>query len=70
MIRLEDQPVIVQTIYHWSAVRTLERAVLALLGLIVDILVWRLGRTGNCEDQEEAGEVLTEDSREVGSGGG
>lgn len=66
MIRLEDQPVIVQTIYHWSEVQTLLRAVLALLGLIVGILVWRQGRRGDCEDEEEAGEVLMKEGREKG----
>lgn len=66
MIRLEDQPVVVQTLYHWSEVLTLVGAVFALLGLIVGILVWRQGWRGNCEDEEEAGEVLVEEGREGG----
>lgn len=65
MIRLEDQPVIVlvQTLVR---VLILLGAVFALLGLIVGILVWRQGRRGNCEDEEEAGEVLVEEGREGG----
>lgn len=53
VVRLEDQPEIVQTLYHWSGFFTLIWAVFALLGLIAGIIWWRQGRRIRREGDKE-----------------
>lgn len=67
IIRLEDQPETVQTIYHWSGLLALIMAVLALLALIFGVMVWRQGQINGREADEKGGQ--SGDVEEGGTGG-